>query len=99
MAMYELEKVVLGEVEGEGYAFTRKTVFGKTYQGVFYAEDDEALEALLEGEEELTFEGPVYHRRRDRSSRKKREELTVEIIGSTPTPRGTRTEFSAFEEA
>lgn len=98
MAIYELEKVTLGDVEGHGYAFTRKTVFGKAYQGVFFPENEEALDALRE-EEEVTFSGPVYHRRRDRSARKAKEELVVSIIGSTSTPMGERAEFEATEEA
>ena len=96
MAKYKLDRAVLGEVEGQGYAFTRKTVFGKTYQGVFFAENESALEDL-NGEEEITFSGPVYHRRRDRSARKKEEELTVSIVNSTSTPMGERAEFEAVE--
>ena len=46
MAMYEMGKVKLGDVEGQGYAFSKKTVFGKTFQGVFFPDDEEALERL-----------------------------------------------------
>ena len=96
MAMYEMGKVKLGDVEGQGYAFSKKTVFGKTYQGVFFPDDEEALERLQE-EEELMFSGPVYHRRRDRTARRKEEELVVAIVDSTSTAVGERADFKALE--
>lgn len=96
MALYELEKATIGDIEGQGYAFTRKTVFGKVYQGVFFPDDDTAMEELQE-EDELTFSGLVYHRRRNRSARKKEESFPVSIIDSTTTPLGERAEFKAAD--
>ena len=96
MAMLELEKVTLGDVEGQGYAFTRKTAFGKSYFGVFFAENDEELETLKE-EDELDFSGTVYHRRRSGKYRKSEEEMPVSIVGVTPTGLGERVAFEAVE--
>jgi hypothetical protein len=96
MGIYEPEKVKLGDVEGIGYAFTRRTAFGKAFQGVFFTEDEEALEQLQD-QDEVTFTGAVYHRRRDRSARKKEESLTVSIIDTVSTPMGERAEFEAID--
>jgi hypothetical protein len=97
MAMYQLQKATLGDVSGKGYAFAHKTFFGKAYQGVFFPDEDEAVETLRD-QGELVFSGSVYHRRRDRTSRRSTEELTVAIVDSTVTPMGHRAEFEAKEE-
>lgn len=97
MARFELGRVTLGDIEGQGYAFAKKTVFGQTYQGIFFPDDEEALEQLR-GQDEVMFSGPVYYRRRDRSARLKEEELVVAIVDSTTTPVGERADFEAVEQ-
>lgn len=95
--MYELGKVMLDDVEGQGYAFSKKTVFGKTFQGVFFPDNEEDLE-VIQAKEELTFQGPVYHRRRDRTARlSEGEELSVTITNTIQTQIGERARFEAVE--
>ena len=94
--MYELGKVTLDGIEGQGYAFSRKTAFGKTFQGVFFPKEEEDLEELQE-REKITFSGPVYHRRRNRSARRATETLEVAIENTISSPMGERARFESTE--
>lgn len=94
--MFELETAKLGEVEGQGYAFTKRTAFGKAFQGVVFVDDSETAETLKE-EDELVFEGTVYHRRRSRGPRKDSDTFPVEITGVTTTGLGERISFTAVD--
>lgn len=79
---------MLEDVEGEGFCFAKKTVFGKQYQGVFFCDELNGLEA----EEELTFTGVLYDR-----AREKEKTLSVEITNVTSTPAGERVDFIATD--
>ena len=88
MPLYELDPAKLGELEGQGYAFSRKTVWGKTYQGIFYG-DEETLQDLKE-EDEIVYAGKVYLQ-----SRISELEKEVKITDLTPTRNGLRAAFEA----
>ncbi len=89
MSLYDLRSATLEDVEGEGFCFSKKTVFGKQYQGVFFGEDVNGLE----DEGELTFKGTLYDR-----SREKTKTFSVEITSVTSTPAGDRVDFIATEK-
>ena len=89
MSLYDLQNATLENVEGEGYCFSKKTVFGKQYQGVFFGEGVDELE----GADEVTFSGIVYDR-----SREKEKTFNVEVTKVTPTPAGERADFIATEK-
>lgn len=89
MSLYDLHNATLQEVEGEGYCYSKKTVFGKKYQGVFFGSDIEQLE----DEDTVTFSGIVYDR-----SREKEKTFDVEITKVTSTPAGERADFVALEK-
>ncbi|ARA94632.1 hypothetical protein AWN76_016705 [Rhodothermaceae bacterium RA] len=97
MPLFELETVQLGDVKGQGYAFTRRTVFGKAFQGIIFLEDEERLEDLKE-QDELLYNGTVYHQRRSREPRKAEESFPVEITDVTSTGMGERIAFEAVEQ-
>ncbi len=97
MSFYELKQAELEDLEGRGYAFTKKTVFGKSYQGVFFVENEDAVEELKE-QDELTFSGIVYHRRRSRDPRLKKESFPIEILDVTSTRMGERIDFASAEQ-
>lgn len=92
MSMYAMEDVTLGDIEGRGYAFKRRTAFGKARMGVFFPHDEEALEKLKE-EETLTFSGPCYYRKRGPRDR----EFDVAIVSITETRVGNRVDFEAID--
>ncbi len=89
MSLYDLRNATLEDVEGEGFCFSKKTVFGKQYYGVFFGEDI----ADLEEEDDLTFSGILYDR-----SREKKKTFSVEVTSVTPTPAGDRADFVATEK-
>ncbi|PSQ70639.1 MAG: hypothetical protein BRD26_04420 [Bacteroidetes bacterium QH_1_64_81] len=39
MSLYDLHDATLNDMEGEGFAYSEKTVYGKAYKGVFFGED------------------------------------------------------------
>ena len=65
MGIYTLKEAELNGVEGQGYAYPVKTFRGKEYKGVFFAENEEAIE-VAEGEEEVEITGTIYYRTRER---------------------------------
>lgn len=89
MATYDLRHATLEDIEGQGFCFSKKTVFGKQYHGVFFGEEV----APLQEKEEVTFTGVVYDR-----SREKEKSFSVEITNVTPTPAGERADFIATEK-
>lgn len=89
MSLYDLHAATLENAEGEGYCFSKKTVFGKQYQGVFFGENI----SQLEDEDEVTFSGIVYDR-----SRGKEKSFNVQITKVISTPAGERADFVATEK-
>lgn len=92
MSKYQLERVTLGDVEGQGYAFKRRTAFGKARKGIFFPDNEEDLERLEE-EEKVTFSGPCYYRTRGPRQR----EFDAAITNITPTRMGLRVDFEAVD--
>ena len=98
MGLYQPKKASIDETEGRGYAFSKKTVFGKSFQGVVFVEGDvetpetEALKELKE-EDEATFTGTVYDR-----SREKEDTFPITVTNVVSTPSGDRIDFVMKEE-
>lgn len=92
MSKYELQPVTLDDVEGQGYAFKRRTAFGKARRGIFFPNDEEDLETLKE-KDEVTFTGPCYYRTRGPRDR----EFKVAITNITSTRMGNRVDFEAVD--
>ncbi len=89
MSLYDLHHATLEDIEGEGFSFSKKTVFGKKYQGVFFGEDI----SNIDEDDEVTFSGILYDR-----SREKEKTFSVEITNVTSTPAGERADFVATEK-
>jgi hypothetical protein len=87
MALFETKPVTLGEIEGHGYAFKRKTAFGQAVRGIVFLDDEERAEQLQD-EDSITFSGPCYFRDRSKES-----EIDVKVEDVTTTPMGTRVDF------
>lgn len=99
MSLYQPKKATLdhteGNAEGRGYAFSKKTVFGKSFQGVIFVEEeqDELNVEELKEEDELTFTGVVYDRSRERE-----DSLPVTVTNVVSTPSGDRIDFVKKDE-
>lgn len=93
MSLYDLHNAKLNEMEGEGFAYSQKTVYGKSYKGVFFGENEDEIEKLADEDEEATFEGILYDRSRERE-----KSFSVEITDVISTPSGERADFVATEK-
>lgn len=94
MSLYDLHNAKLNEMDGEGFAYSEKTVYGKAYKGVFFGEEAEEIEELADDdEEEATFEGILYDRSRERE-----KSFSVEVTDVISTPSGERADFVATEK-
>lgn len=93
MSLYDLHDAKLNEMDGEGFAYSEKTVYGKQYKGVFFGEDEEGIEQLADEEDDATFEGILYDRSRERE-----KSFSVEITDVLSTPSGERADFVATEK-
>lgn len=93
MSLYDLHDATLNDMEGEGFAYSEKTVYGKAYKGVFFGEDEKEIEGLANGEEDATFEGILYDRSRERE-----KSFSVEVTDVVSTPSGERADFVATEK-
>ena len=92
MSLYDLHDATLDEYEGQGYAYSEKTVYGKAYKGVFFLANGENGEAIDE-EEEPTFTGILYDRSRERE-----KSFSVNVTDIISTPSGDRVDFIATEK-
>jgi hypothetical protein len=92
LAIYTLKEAELNGVEGRGYAYPVKTFRGKEYKGVFFAENEEAIE-VAEGEEEVEFTGTIYDRTRERV-----ETFNVNVVNTVSAGIGERADFVALEK-
>lgn len=101
MAMYALQEATLGEVEGEGYAFRRRTVNGPQYQGVFFAneEDQETLEAMQDEDATVHFSGVAYRKLKSGKVRQEQQDFVVDVTSFRSVPAGERAFFQVLEEA
>jgi hypothetical protein len=92
VAIYELREAELDGLAGQGYAYPVKTFRGKEYKGVFFGEDEEALQALAE-KGPVPFSGTVYESTRERS-----DTLTVDVVQTLASGIGPRADFVVKEE-
>ena len=92
MSMYELQDAELNGVEGQGYAYAVKTFRGKEFKGVFFANDDEALEEIKD-QEEVEFSGTVYLKTRVREG-----SMPVNVTKTVSAGMGERADFIALEK-
>lgn len=88
MSMFELQPVTLGDLDGQGYAFKRKTAFGQARRGIVFLEDEEQVNWLQE-QDAITFTGPCYYK--ERGAREREFDVVVEEV--TPTRMGARVDF------
>ncbi|WP_022836727.1 hypothetical protein [Salisaeta longa] len=96
MSLYDLHEAQLNDMEGQGFAYSQKTVYGKAYKGVFFGEDADTIEQLAEveeGEDEPTFTGILYDRSRERE-----KSFSINITKVISTPTGERADFVATEK-
>lgn len=94
MSLYDLHDASLNDMDGEGFAYSEKTVYGKAYKGVFFGEDAAAIEDLAdEDSDDATFEGILYDRSRERE-----KSFSVEVTDVISTPSGERADFVATEK-
>ena len=96
MSLFTPQSASLNDIDGTGFSFTKRTVFGKQFKGVFFVEDETDVEALQEADD-LVFSGPVYYRRRTQKARKKQESFPVEITNIVSVAEGERVDFVATE--
>ncbi|MDX1531260.1 MAG: hypothetical protein R3362_07020 [Rhodothermales bacterium] len=92
MAIYQLKEAELDGVEGRGYAYPVKTFRGKEYKGVFFADDEEAIQDVLD-KEEVEFSGTIYDRTRERE-----ETFSVNVVDTLSAGIGERADFVALEK-
>lgn len=94
MSLYDLQDAKLNDMEGQGFAYSEKTVYGKAYKGVFFSENDnEAMNELEDQEDDATFEGILYDRSRERE-----KSFSVNVTDVISTPSGERADFIATEK-
>lgn len=93
MSLYDLHEAELEGNEGQGYAFSEKTVYGKAYKGVFFFGQDGDDAEEFEEDDELTFTGILYDRSRERE-----KTFPVAVTDVLRTPSGERVDFIATEK-
>ena len=98
MAIPELHEAELGGIEGSGYAFTRPTYKGEDIHGVFFADDAEKLEELIE-KDSVRFEGVLYKKLRSGNMSKKLQSFLVDVKRIASVAAGARATFDVISEA
>ena len=94
MSLYNLHDATLNDTEGQGYAYSEKTVYGKAYKGVFFFDNGAAdPDELTAEEEEHEFSGILYDRSRERE-----KSFSVNVQNVISTPSGDRADFIATEK-
>lgn len=97
MAIPKLHEAELGGIEGSGYAFTKRTYKGEVIQGVFFADDAEKLEELID-KESVRFEGVLYKKLRSGNMRKKLQSFLVDVKRLASVAAGERVTFKVISE-
>ena len=93
MSLYDLHDATLDGNEGQGYAYSEKTVYGKAYKGVFFFENGDADPDELKEGDEHEFSGILYDRSRERE-----KSFSVNVENVISTPSGDRADFIATEK-
>ncbi|MEM1093369.1 MAG: hypothetical protein AAGJ10_02110 [Bacteroidota bacterium] len=98
MALYQLQSATLGNIEGEGFAFRKRTVNSRI-RGVFFATEDvqDKLQALVE-EDEVHFSGVTYRKLRSGKIKKRVADFVVNVKGFLSVRAGERVTFEVIEE-
>lgn len=99
MALYQHQDAQLGEIEGTGYLFRKRTAFGDQYQGVFFAPDD-ASEKLgeLQDADSVTFSGIAYKKNRSGKVSANEVEFEVDVKSLTTVAMGERALLEVVED-
>lgn len=100
MAKYKLKDATLGSLEGQGYAFTRRTALGPEIKGVFFSDGEHAdmLEELAE-KEEVEFTGVVYRKYRSGKIKERVKTFVVDVKNLISVRAGERADFLVLAEA
>ena len=98
MALYSHQDATLGDMEGTGYLFRRRSPLGDEYKGVFFGPEgeSEAIEKLLE-EEEVTFSGVLYKKNRSGKVTQEKVELAVDVTSYREVSMGDRLLIEAVD--
>ncbi|NND73349.1 MAG: hypothetical protein HKN43_17370 [Rhodothermales bacterium] len=98
MSLYAARQATLGEIDGSGYAFLKRSSIKGQYQGVFFVESElkEQLESLT-GEESVSFTGVVYTKNRSGGVRENRETVEVDVYNLVSVGVGARADFRVVE--
>lgn len=99
MALYQHQEAQLGEVEGTGYLFRRRTAFGDQYQGVFIASEEASgkLEEL-QSEDSVTFSGTAYKKNRSGQVSANEVEFEVDVKSLATVAMGERALLEVVED-
>ena len=92
MSIYALQEAELNGIEGQGYAYPVKTFRGKEYRGVFFADDEDAVQEA-QAEDEVQFTGTIYDATRERV-----ETFPVNVTDTVAVGIGERATFEAVEQ-
>ncbi|MFQ5571821.1 MAG: hypothetical protein ACE5G0_19250 [Rhodothermales bacterium] len=100
MAAHTLQDATLGSLEGEGFAFVKRTMGGDTIQGVFFGseEDQDELKALR-AKDKVRFKGVVYNRRKSGGITEKKQAFLVNVRELLTVYAGERAFFEVLEQA
>lgn len=98
MALYSHQEATLGEIEGTGYLFRRRSPLGDEYKGVFFGPEGEAetLESLVE-DEPVTFTGVLYRKNKSGKVSEKQVELDVDVKSYKEVSMGDRALIEAVD--
>ena len=91
LALYELKDATLNGHAGQGYVYPIKTYKGREYRGVFFASEEEPLNAAAEAEE-VAFEGTVY-----KTTTANHDTVTVDVTKVVSVGIGMRADFTVKE--
>lgn len=99
MALYQHQDAQLGDIEGTGYLFRKRTAFGDQYQGVFFAGEDasEKLEEL-QAADSVTFSGTAYKKNRSGKVSANEVEFEVDVKSLTSVAMGERALLEVLDE-
>lgn len=99
MALYEHQNARLGAIEGTGYLFRKKTVFGEEYKGVFITPEENAEDLVaLKDQETVMYSGVAYKKNRSGDVTKEKVEYPVDVTSLSSVAMGERALLEVIEE-
>ena len=98
MALYSHQEATLGDLEGTGYLFRRRSPLGDEYKGVFFGPEGESetLESLVD-DEPVTFSGVLYKKNKSGKVSEKQVELDVDVKSYREVSMGDRALIEAVD--